>query len=86
MNNNKIQPNTDLATLQDIELKNMYDFYARVYVERISSNLFDIYIIGYITKQNLIKDSVIKRMPQYGKSEQALYIATQIKNGIKFKK
>lgn len=64
----------------------MYDFYARVYVEQISSNLFDIYIIGYITKQNLIKDSVIKRMPQYGKSEQALYIATQIKNGIKFKK
>lgn len=86
MNNNKIQPNTDLATLQEIELKNMYDFYARVYVEQISSNLFDIYIIGYITKQNLIKDSVIKRMPQYGKSEQALYIATQIKNGIKFKK
>ena len=43
-------------------------------------------VIGYITKQNLIKDSVIKRMPQYGKSEQALYIATQIKNGIKFKK
>ena len=86
INNNKIQPNTDLATLQEIELKNMYDFYARVYVEQISSNLFDIYIIGYITKQNLIKDSVIKRMPQYGKSEQALYIATQIKNGIKFKK
>lgn len=64
----------------------MYDFYARVYVEQISSNLFDIHIIGYITKQNFIKNSVIKRMPQYGKSEQALYIATQIKNGIKFKK
>lgn len=47
----------------------MYDFYARVYVEQISSNLFDIYIIGYITKQNFIKNSVIKRMPQYGKSE-----------------
>ena len=65
-------------------MKNMYDFYARVYVEQISSNLFDIHIIGYITKQNLIKDSVIKRMPQYGKSEQALYIATQIRNGTKF--
>ena len=84
MNNNKTQPNTDLATLQEIELNNMYDFYARVYVDQNSSNLFDIYIIGYITKQNLIKDSVIKRMPQYGKSEQALYIATQIKNGTKF--
>ena len=42
--------------------------------------------IAEITKQNFIKNSVIKRMPQYGKSEQALYIATQIKNGIKFKK
>lgn len=84
MNNNKIQPNTDLATLQEIELNNMYDFYARVYVEQISNNLFDIYIIGYITKQNFIKNSVIKRMPQYGKSEQALYIATQIRNGTKF--
>ena len=86
MNNNKIQPNTDLATLQEIELKNMYDFYARVYVDQINDNLFDIHIMGYITKQDFIKNSVIKRMPQYGKSEQALYIATQIKNGIKFKK
>ena len=29
-------------------------------------------------------NGVIKRMPQYGKSEQALYIATQIRNGTKF--
>ena len=78
------QSRNDLAILQEIELKNMYDFYARVYVGQISNNLFDIHIIGYITKQNFIKNSVIKRMPQYGKSEQALYIATQIKNGTKF--
>ena len=84
ISNSRVQPDIDLTILEEIELKNMYDFYARVYVEQISSNLFDIYIIGYITKQNLIKDSVIKRMPQYGKSEQALYIATQIRNGTKF--
>ena len=84
ISNSRVQPDIDLTILQEIELNNMYDFYARVYVDQISSNLFDIYIIGYITKQNLIKDSVIKRMPQYGKSEQALYIATQIRNGTKF--
>ena len=36
-------------------------------------------------KQNFIKNSVIKRMPQYGKSEQALYIATQIKKELNLK-
>jgi len=86
ISNSRVQPNTDLTTLQEIELNNMYDFYARVYVEQINDNLFDIHIMGYITKQDFIKNSVIKRMPQCGKSEQALYIATQIENGVKFKK
>lgn len=63
----------------------MYDCYARVYVEQKDNNLFDIYIIGYISKRNFIANSVIKRMPQRGKSEQALYIATAIKNGSRFK-
>lgn len=85
-NNNKIQSNTDLITLQKIELDNMYNYYARVYVEQIDNNLFDVYIIGYIPKQNFINSSVIKRMPQSGKSECALYIATKIKNGIRFKR
>lgn len=86
INNNRIQLNTNLTTLQEIVISNMYDFYARVYVEQINSNLFDIHIVGHITKQKFIENSIIKRMPQYGKSEQALYIATQIKNGIRFKK
>ncbi len=42
--------------------------------------------MGYITKQNFIKNSTIKRMPQHGKSEQALYIATVIKNGTGLRK
>ena len=84
ISNSRVQTDIDLTILQEIELNNMYDFYARVYVGQISNNLFDIHIIGYITKQNFIKNSVIKRMPQYGKSEQALYIATQIRNGTKF--
>lgn len=84
ISNSRVQPDIDLTILQEIELNNMYDFYARVYVEQINDNLFDIHIMGYITKQDFIKNSVIKRMPQYGKSEQALYIATQIRNGTKF--
>ena len=86
ISNNRIQFNTNLITLQEIELKNIYDFYARVYVEQTDSNLFNIHIMGYITKQNFIKNSTIKRMPQHGKSEQALYIATVIKNGTGFRK
>lgn len=84
ISNSRVQPDIDLTILQEIELNNMYDFYARVYVDQINDNLFDIHIMGYITKQDFIKNSVIKRMPQYGKSEQALYIATQIRNGTKF--
>ena len=84
ISNSRVQPDIDLTILQEIELNNMYDFYARVYVDQINDNLFDIHIMGYITKQDFIKNSVIKRMPQYGKSEQALYITTQIRNGTKF--
>lgn len=83
---NKIQSNADIDYLKNIELKNMYDYYARVYVEQIDSNLFDIYIIGYISKQNFIRYSTIKRMYQKNKSEQALYIATNLKSGVGFKK
>ncbi|MCH5322361.1 MAG: hypothetical protein J1E31_02105 [Helicobacter sp.] len=85
IDSNKIQPEINLILLKNIELENMYDYYARVYVEQININLFNVYIIGYIIKQNFINNSNIKRMPQYNKSEQALYIATKLKNGIKFK-
>ena len=83
--NKRIQPDIEIDALQEFELENMYDCYARVYVEQKDNNLFDIYIIGYISKRNFIANSVIKRMPQRGKSEQALYIATAIKNGSRFK-
>lgn len=83
--NHKISPNIDLITLKNIEFENMYDFYARIYVEQLDLNVFDIYLIGYITKQDFIEKSTIKRMPQYQKSEQSLYIATKLKNGVKFK-
>ncbi|WP_107946103.1 hypothetical protein [Campylobacter concisus] len=80
--NNRIDSSVTLDKLKCIEFENMYDYYARVYVEQINNNSFDIYIIGHISKQNFIKNSVIKHMPQYNKSEQALYIATAINNGL----
>lgn len=85
INNNQIDVNVTLEALKKIEFDNMYDYYARVYVEQMDNNLFDIYLIGRISKQNFIKNSVIKRMPQHKKSEQALYIATTIKHGLGFK-
>lgn len=83
--NKRIDSSVTLDKLKCIEFENMYDYYARVYVEQINNNSFDIYIIGHISKQNFIKNSVIKHMPQYNKSEQALYIAIAIKNGLGFK-
>ncbi|EGK8008148.1 hypothetical protein IO405_000530 [Campylobacter lari] len=82
--NNKISTNTTLEQLQSIELKNMYDFYARVYVEELEYNRYNVFVIGYTDSVNFIQKSTIKRMTQFGKSEQALYIAMGLKNGKGF--
>lgn len=81
----KICESITLEMLQNIELENMYDYYARVYVNELGNDKFDVFIIGYIGKETFIKKSVVKRMQQNGKSERAIYIATSLKNGTPFK-
>lgn len=76
----------NVTELKEIEKENMTDFYARVYVKELEFNKFDIYLIGYISKNNLIEMGNIKRMPKFNKSENALYIAAPLKMGNGFKK
>lgn len=76
----------NVTELKEIEKENMTDFYARVYVKELEFNKFDIYLIGYISKNNFIEMGNIKRMPKFNKSENALYIAAPLKMGNGFQK
>lgn len=83
---NTFSKSLNVTELKEIEKENMTDFYARVYVKELEFNKFDIYLIGYISKNNFIEMGNIKRMPKFNKSENALYIAAPLKMGNGFQK
>jgi hypothetical protein len=57
----------------------MSHIYIRVYIDELHKKA---YIIGMISANSFIDNLVIKHMPQYNKSESALYLATKIRNGV----
>lgn len=60
------------------ELENMADIYIRVYMD---DNKKEGYIVGYIDKKTFFDNKTLKKMPKPGKSEKAVYWATNLKNG-----
>ena len=53
----------------------MDDFYIRVYMDEIHNKAL---ILGFITKEDFMKPPYIKKMPKFGKSENALYLAKNL--------
>ena len=60
------------------ELYNMSDIYIRIYMDEQNSKG---YIIGWIDTNTFFKMKKMKKMPKPGKSEKAVYWATNLKNG-----
>lgn len=54
------------------------DVFVRVYLDEAEHIGL---LVGWIDKHSFYQNAVIKRMPQYGKSELALYFATSLRNG-----
>lgn len=57
------------------ELSYMDEFYIRVYMDEIHKKAI---ILGYIAKNDLMEPPFLKKMPQKGKSEEALYLAKSL--------
>jgi len=57
----------------------MRHIYIRIYINEKEQKA---YIIGCISNKTFIQNAIIKKMSQRNKSEQALYIATSLKNGV----
>jgi hypothetical protein len=72
-----------LDDIKKEELLNMRHLYIRIYIDEKE---LVAYIIGCISNRTFIKNSKIKKMPQRGKSEFALYLATSLKNGVNINK
>lgn len=64
--------------LKNIEKANMRHIYVRIYIDIEAQNA---YIIGVISKDSFIKNAIIKKMKQVGKSEKALYLAVSLRKG-----
>lgn len=68
--------------LREIERNHMCMFYIRVYLDYVSKKA---YIIGFITKDNFFPSAdtlpLLKRMPQFKKSERAIYFARSLNDG-----
>jgi hypothetical protein len=77
--NNRFNSNNRIDDILKIEFKNMSHIYIRVYIDELHKKA---YIIGMISANSFIDNLVIKHMPQYNKSESALYLATKIRNGV----
>ena len=65
--------------IKKIEKANMRHIYIRVYIDEFTNTA---YIIGCINMQEFLKNVVLKKMKQYGKSEMAIYLSTSLKNGV----
>jgi len=78
----KYNPNINkgggLLDLLKIELANMPDILVRVYIDFAGSKGL---IIGYILREDFIKNVEMKKMIKYGKSEGALYLAKNLHYG-----
>ena len=59
------------------ELSENSDIFIRVYVDDDGY-----YLIGFITKEDLLKNPEIKKMIKPGKSQRALYFAKSLKDGL----
>ena len=71
--------NDCLSKIKEEEKKNMRHIYIRIYINEKEQKA---YIIGCISNKTFIQNAIIKKMSQRNKSEQALYIATSLKNGV----
>ena len=72
-----------IADIKHEEKNNMRHLYARVYIDE-QENIA--YIIGCISNRTFINNAIIKKMPQWQKSELALYLATSLSNGVSIDK
>lgn len=61
--------------MKEIELRNMADYYIRVYIDYDNSKVI---IMGYIEKNEFMEYPTLKKMPLYGKSENALYLSKEL--------
>jgi hypothetical protein len=68
-----------LLDLMDFELANMPDILVRIYIDFVASKGL---IIGYILREEFIKNVELKKMVKPGKSEGALYFAKNLRYGI----
>jgi hypothetical protein len=68
---------TDSLSLRALELPGKNYFYVRVYIDFDTSK---VYLIGFITIFDFFIDPHIKKMIQYGKSENAIYFSAKIAN------
>ncbi|KAA6229646.1 hypothetical protein FMM58_06995 [Campylobacter sp. LR291e] len=57
----------------------MVHIYIRVYIDEINKKA---YIIGMVSNKSFKNNLTIKHMRQKNKSENALYLATNLKNGV----
>jgi hypothetical protein len=65
------------------EKKNMANLYFRAYLDEANNNVF---LIGVIDRKNFINKSYVKKMSQKNKSENAIYLATSLRNGKSIEK
>lgn len=69
----------NLSVAKNFEEQKMRNLYVRIYIDEIFKTA---YIIGCIDRHSFIVSSQIKKMVQPGKSEKALYLATNLVNGF----
>ena len=74
----EISRNCDLRCMKSIEESNMRHLYIRIYIDEGKNTA---YIIGSIWKTAFIQTAVIKKMIKRDKSEYALYLASNLRNG-----
>ena len=72
---NELQGEILYEAVKSLELSCMDNFYIRVYIDYKYNKIL---IMGFIDKKELLNPPYIKKMPQFGKSENALYFAKSL--------
>ena len=70
--------NNLLSELKENEIKSMRHIYIRVYIDEKEDTG---YVIGCIGHKQFMKNGNLKKMKKFNKSEKALYLASNMKNG-----